>query len=102
MMPSKNAKLAENVLRSLRLWKIPVDPFAIAEKEGIFLSPGDYGDSFDGRIEYYPDLDEFCLFHQQSGPLRSEERVRFTIAHELGHFYLPEHRNSLKNLDWHN
>ena len=101
-MPSKNAELAETVLKSLGMWRIPVDPFAIAKKEGIFLCPDNYGDSFDGRIEYYPDFNEFCLFHQQSGQFRSEERVRFTIAHELGHFYLPEHRNSLKSLDWHN
>jgi hypothetical protein len=68
----------------------------------IHLSPGFYGDRFDGRIEYYRDLDEFCIFYEHPASGRTEARVRFTIAHELAHFYLPEHRARLREGKWHN
>jgi hypothetical protein len=84
------------------MWSIPVDPFEIACKEGIHISPGHYGKDFDGRIEYYRDLDQFCIFHELPGGLRTEGRVKFTIAHELGHFYLPDHRDRLRRGEWHN
>jgi len=35
------------------------------------------------------------LFHAQPGGWRTEGRVRFSLAHELGHFYIPAHRDRL-------
>lgn len=97
-----SAELAEQTLRLLRLWKIPVDPFEIVRKEGIHLAPGRYGERFDGRIEYYSDVDEFCIFHEEVGGWRTQGRVNFTIGHELGHYYLPEHRQLIRDGKWHN
>lgn len=101
-MPSHSAELAEQILRLLGLWRIPVDPFEIARKEGIYLSGGNFSDCFDGRIEYYKDVDEFCIFHEEVGGWRTQGRVNFTIAHELGHYYLPEHRQLIREGKWHN
>jgi hypothetical protein len=84
---------AKSVLQSLDHWCIPVDPFAIVKDEGIDLAPGIYGSRFDARIEYLNDVDTFALYYRRSGPGRTEARVRFSVAHELAHYYL--HRDSL-------
>lgn len=96
------ADLAREVLQTFRLWRLPVDPLEIIRKEGIELEKGDYGEEFDARIEYYPQLDDFCIFQQQSGGWRTEGRVRFSLAHELGHYYLPEHARRLREGKTHN
>lgn len=87
------AAKANEVLRSLGKWAIPVDPFAICEEEGIELCPGSYGAGFDGRIRYLAQIETFSLAYQDQGPGRTAGRIRFTIAHELGHYYL--HRDYL-------
>jgi Zn-dependent peptidase ImmA (M78 family) len=101
-MPSLSAELAVKVLRAHRMYSLPIDPFAIARKEGIVIKPGVYGDDFDARIEHYPALKAYCIFHAEPGGWRTEGRVRFSLAHELGHFYLPEHRVRLRNCQVHN
>ncbi len=95
-------KAAEEILRDLSLWRLPVDPFRIVREEGIHLAPGTYGKGFDARIEYYPPFDSFGIYYKEAGPYRPDGRVRFSIAHELGHFYLPEHRKRIKSGDIHN
>lgn len=79
---------AETVLRDLDRWRLPIDPFEIAGDEGIELLPGDFSADFDGRIRYIGDISSFALAYRQPGPGRPQSRVRFTIGHELGHFYL--------------
>jgi hypothetical protein len=81
-----------------------VDPCAIANAEQIFLLPGIYDHCFDGRIEYRCQNNDgrFYLFYaQEEYPFRPLGRVRFSIAHELGHFYLPDHRQYLLSGQWH-
>jgi hypothetical protein len=92
-MADEIATAAEEVLHSLAMWRLPVDPFAIAEEERILLAPGDYGDGFDARIEYFASFRRFGIYYRESG--RSFGRVRFSLGHELGHFYLPHHRERL-------
>lgn len=82
------AAKASEVLRALDMWHLPVDPFEIARKEGIELAPGNYGSEFDGRIKYLSEVDTFSLAYGAARPGRTEGRVRFTVAHELAHFYL--------------
>ena len=71
-----------------------VEPLAIADHNGITHNFGRYEAAFDGLLEYrngrfhiYANLDR----------LRSPEhpRARFTLGHEIGHFYIDDHRNAL-------
>lgn len=71
-----------------------VDPEVIIKTKRITLSLGDYGDAFDGLLE--------CVrgrFHIYANLTRLERadspRARFTFGHELGHFFIDEHRNAL-------
>lgn len=84
---------AEDILRSLNMWSLPVDPFAVVHEEGIELAPGSYGEGFDGRVRYLNEVETFAIAYQPQGPGRPLGRIHFTIAHELGHFYL--HRGYL-------
>ncbi len=94
-MPTASAQLAERVLRSFNLWRLPVRPLDIMAQEGIIVHSGDFGDGFDARIEYYRSQEKFCVFHAEPGGWRTAGRVKFSLAHELGHFYLPAHRERL-------
>lgn len=71
-----------------------VEPIAIAKAKGISVSFNYYGDFFDGMLEHsrgrfhiYCNLER--LEHSNS------PRTRFTLAHELGHYFIDEHRNAL-------
>ncbi len=101
-MQTASAQLAGKVLRSFNLWRLPVRPLEIAAQEGIVVRSGFFGEGFDARIEYYRSQQEFCIFHAESGGWRTDGRVRFSLAHELGHFYLPAHRERLLNGSRHN
>jgi hypothetical protein len=87
---------AENTLHDLGLWKLPVDPLRIAKEEGIELAPSHYGTRFDARIEYFKEFDAFGIYYKVRGRFRNSGRVNFSLAHELGHFYIPEHRRLLR------
>ncbi len=94
---------AERVLHDLGLWRLPVEPLHIIKEEGIELASGDFGPGFDARIEYFPEYRRFGIYYQQAGGrFRTQGRVNFSLAHELAHFYLPEHRKRLQSGIWHN
>ena len=99
---SPSAELAQSILVSLGLWRLPVDPFEVAKREGIFLAEDDYPDGFDARIEYFPNGNKFGIFYASAGVWRTPGRVRFSIGHELGHYYLPEHRAIIRSGKNHN
>jgi len=89
------AELAEDIGASF-LYDNRVDLIKIAESEGIQIIEGNYGNHFLGQLVYfsakfYIILNKDLLSECESG------RVRFTIAHELGHYFIDEHRNKLKN-----
>jgi hypothetical protein len=72
------------------------EPEAIIAAKGITLSFGSYADAFDGMLEHkggrfhiYANLDQ--LKTRESG------RARFTLAHELGHYFIDEHRRALQS-----
>jgi hypothetical protein len=94
------AKTAEEVLRSLGMWRLPVDPLQIADEEGIKVKPGEYSDGFDARIEYFPMFRRFGIYYRAVGV--NEGRMRFSLGHELGHYYLPHHRERLEKGESHN
>ena len=92
--------LTKDILQTLNRWKVPVNPFDIVKDEGIQLAPGTYGDSFDARIEFLPPVKRFVIYYRTVG--RPDGRVRFSVAHELAHFYIPEHRDRLMKGRMHN
>jgi hypothetical protein len=91
--------LANEIVEACGIGTPPVNPYQIAEteKRRLTLIGDDFGDEFDGQLEYHRDHDRFLLFFNtkyDSGEPAGEHhpRTRFSIAHELGHFYIDEHR----------
>lgn len=95
MTSSQIEHLADEVLTAHNDSVPPVDVFAIARAEGIELAPGNYGDDFSGRIEYHVEVGKFFLFHPELGEARNPPRVRFSVGHELGHYFIDQHRELL-------
>ncbi len=71
----------------------PVVPESIIENKGITLSRGDYGDAFEGMLEH-----KGGRFHIycNTGRLSLPTRIRFTLGHELGHYFIDDHRRALE------
>lgn len=66
----------------------------IAKNSGIELIRGNYNNHFVGELvhlanEFYIILNDDNLNYNETG------RVRFTVAHELGHYFIDKHRNNL-------
>ena len=75
--------------------RLPVDPAGIAQTKRITISFGDYGQhTFDGLLEHLDGYFHIYCNTQRVGN-RESPRARFTLAHELGHFFIDEHRRSL-------
>lgn len=88
------ACLAEAVAQERCPGDGPVDPFAIAVQLELPILPGNYKGAFDGLLEWR--AGRFFIYYD-SGRLGGPDRprVRYTIGHELGHWYIDEHRQSL-------
>lgn len=73
---------------------VRVEPVEIVRAKGITVSFGHYGDAFDGLLEH-----RYGRFHVYVNIDRVEKadspRARFTFGHELGHYFIDEHRNAL-------
>ena len=63
---------------------------SIAENK-VSLIYGDFEKAFDGLIQY--EKGAFTIFCNTAN--NSKSRQRFTLGHELGHFYIPRHRHAL-------
>ena len=73
---------------------LPVQPEVIARANHLTMSFGRYGDAFDGMLECR--RGRFHIFcNLERVEWRESPRARFTLGHELGHFYIDEHRNAL-------
>jgi len=90
----------EEIAKLNRFAKAPVDPFAVIASEGdqILVEGDDFRDSFDGRLSYHDG--RFLLlyntrYNQWAHGVGHHPKVRFTVAHELGHYYLDRHREVL-------
>ncbi len=95
------ADLAERIVRDLGMKKPPINPFRVirSEKRRLKAIGDDFGDAFDGRLEY--GRPRFLLFYNtkyNAWPHDGDNhpRVKFTIAHELGHFFISAHYEYLK------
>ena len=95
---SQIEKLADATLAAFDIQRAPVDVLELARQEEIevgALPRGGYSEEFSGRIEYHLEVERFLLFHPEIETADYPSRVRFSIAHELGHYYIPEHRQRL-------
>jgi hypothetical protein len=71
-----------------------IDPEAIIRDAGITLSFNDYGEAFDGMLEWTPQgFHIYCNLHRVENS--TSGRARFTLGHELGHYFINEHRTAL-------
>lgn len=89
-------QLAERISGSYLGTDFRAEPKVIADEHGVTISHDDYGDHFDGLLHF----DEgrfhiFCNAHR-CGSIDGS-RARFTLAHELGHFFIPEHHRALRS-----
>jgi len=71
-----------------------IEPDKIVCAKGITQSYGPYGDTFDGMLEHKAGRFHIFCNLDRSGPANSP-RGRFTVAHELGHYFIDSHRNAL-------
>lgn len=97
----KAIELAEETLSCVAS-AIPVDPLLLVESEGRLLKARgrDFREGFDGRLEYHREHGRFLLFYNTKYDAQMvggghHPRTRFSIAHELGHYFLPGHRSLL-------
>lgn len=67
----------------------------IADYENVQFYFDNYEDAFDGML-LYDNKDFHIHINIDNGNRRNSKRGRFTFAHELGHFFLDEHRLGLK------
>lgn len=72
-----------------------VSPEEIAKEEGIAYKYAAFPEDFDGILLY--DAGRFMVVCNERRGVRGTARSRFTFAHELGHYFIDEHRQDLIN-----
>ena len=91
----------ENITREFNFETPPIGLFEIIKAEpAIYAEGADFGDAFDGRLEYLGDkylLVYNTKYNEERNIQDMHPRIRFSIAHELGHYFLDEHRNILRS-----
>jgi Zn-dependent peptidase ImmA (M78 family) len=96
-------KIDELIVDILELYKEsvpPINPFHIITEENIRLELLPSVKNRFGRIEYLKDPGVFIIYC--SSLLEDDDSVaRFSVCHELGHYYLEEHRKLLLNGQFH-
>ena len=71
-----------------------IDLHTVLRANSITWSYGHYDDAFDGMLEHEEGMFHvYCNLNRVGTEISA--RARFTLAHELGHFYIDEHRNEL-------
>lgn len=95
------AATAADILRCTNCISRPVDPLRVAGSEAkqLRVCCGDYRDRFDGQLEYHRAKRRFILFYNtkyDNTPGLHAPRTRFSIAHELGHYFLDAHHAYLR------
>lgn len=98
-MSNINEKLEEltsDILIQNDMYKIPVDLIKIANNYNIDIYQIELDGKISGAIKYYKAEDKFTILLNEKD---SEVRKRFTLAHELGHYFL--HREILESDEIH-
>lgn len=80
-------------------YSIPIPLVEIVSEEEIKLTCDDYGkDTFDGLTVYERENDCFYIhLNTANGNRPDSTKGRFTLAHELGHYFIDHHRIALIN-----
>jgi len=71
-------------------------PEKIAQAKGLKYSYGNYKNGFDGMLEWKDNSFHIFINLDRLGH-SYKPRARFTFAHELGHYFIDEHRNALQS-----
>lgn len=80
------------------LYPSPIPLLDVATDEGICVIFDDYGkDTFDGMTWYEAKDDQFFIhINTARGNTKVSNKGRFTLAHELGHYFIDHHRFALE------
>ena len=89
-------ELTSEILLNNDMYKVPVDVIKIANANDIKVYEGDLDKKTSGAIRYKKEEDKFEILVNKND---AKTRQRFTIAHELGHYFL--HQDYLKNEEIH-
>ena len=90
--PDAIEDLAAEVAREHDFAGLPVCPVAIARHQGIAIQTSDNIEpGITGLLMRVGE--RFAIYY--SSQIRNEGRIRFTISHELGHYFLPGHAEGL-------
>ena len=88
--------LTSDILLNNDMYKIPVNVIKIAQNNNIDVFEADLSNKASGAIRYDITNDKFEILVNKNDSI---ERQRFTIAHELGHFFL--HQDILRDEELH-
>jgi len=88
---------AKNVLFENNAYEIPVDPVKLAEELKIKIKNTSFNDDDVSGIISIRDGENFILVNIED----SYERKRFTVAHELGHYFLHLQKENGEEIDMH-
>jgi hypothetical protein len=86
------ANQAESLIDEWRLHSLPIDPFSVAARHEITVEP---------KPSDAPGVSGFLMFHNgrfgigYATHIKNDGFIRFTISHELGHYFLPGHPEKL-------
>ncbi len=93
----KAGQQAESIVRRMGL-SYPIEPLTVAKEEYPLLRAGgrDFADRYDGKLRYISDKRCFVLLYNTKydegyRPNTHHPRTRFSIAHELGHYFIEHH-----------
>lgn len=89
-------ELTSNILLNNDMYKIPVDVIKIANANDIKVYEGDLDKKVSGAIRYNKTQDKFDILINKND---AKVRQRFTVAHELGHYFL--HQDFLRREEVH-
>lgn len=81
----KFEELTSNILIESDMYKIPVDVIKIAKLNDIAVYEGELEKNISGAIRYNKEKQNFEIMVNKND---TRERKRFTIAHEIGHYFL--------------
>ncbi len=88
--------MTSEILLNNDMYKIPVNIIKIANANDIKVYEGNLDKKISGAIIYSAEDDRFDILVNRSD---AKVRQRFTIAHELGHYFL--HKEMLKKDEFH-